>query len=179
MKNFSTKDMVFTALFAAIFCILAPFSIPIGEVPVSVTNFLIYITIYAIGLKKATVSYIIYLLLGFVGLPVFAGFTGGFQYIVGYSGGFIISFPLVAFIIGFVSEKTDNMVLILLSTILGLIVSYTIGTLVFSLVTNASISASLAACVIPFIFTDLLKCFIATFIGLKLKENISIKSVLN
>jgi biotin transport system substrate-specific component len=43
MKNFSTKDMVFTALFAAIFCILAPFSIPIGEVPVSVTNFLIYI----------------------------------------------------------------------------------------------------------------------------------------
>ena len=179
MKNFSTKDMVFTALFAAIFCILAPFSIPIGEVPVSVTNFLIYITIYAIGWKKATVSYIIYLLLGFVGLPVFAGFTGGFQYIVGYSGGFIISFPLVAFIIGFVSEKTDNMVLILLSTILGLIVSYTIGTLVFSLVTNASISASLAACVIPFIFTDLLKCFIATVIGLKLKENISIKSVLN
>lgn len=52
MKNFSTKDMVFTALFAAIFCILAPFSIPIGEVPVSVTNFLIYITIYAIGWKK-------------------------------------------------------------------------------------------------------------------------------
>lgn len=118
-------------------------------------------------------------MLGAIGLPVFAGFTGGFQYIVGYSGGFIISFPLVAFIIGFVSEKTDNMVLILLSTILGLIVSYTIGTLVFSLVTNASISASLAACVIPFIFTDLLKCFIATVIGLKLKENISIKSVLN
>ena len=71
------------------------------------------------------------------------------------------------------------MVFILLSTILGLIVSYTIGTLVFSIVTNTSISASLAACVIPFIFTDLLKCFIATVIGLKLKENISIKSVLN
>ena len=49
----------------------------------------------------------------------------------------------------------------------------------FAVLMAGSMAASLAACVIPFIFTDLLKCFIATFIGLKLKENISIKSVLN
>lgn len=175
-----TRDLVVCSLFAAMTAVLSQISIPLPNgIPLTLQLFAVFLCGVILGAKKGFISTLVYVALGAIGLPVFAGFTGGFQYIVGYSGGFIISFPLVAFIIGFVSEKTDNMVLILLSTILGLIVSYTIGTLVFSLVTNTSISASLAACVIPFIFTDLLKCFVATVIGLKLKENISIKSVLN
>ena len=175
-----TRDLVVCSLFAAMTAVLSQISIPLPNgIPLTLQLLAVFLCGVILGAKKGFISTLVYVVLGAIGLPVFAGFTGGFQYIVGYSGGFIISFPLVAFIIGFVSEKTDNMVLILLSTILGLIVSYTIGTLVFSLVTNTSISASLAACVIPFIFTDLLKCFIATVIGLKLKENISIKSVLN
>lgn len=175
-----TRDLVVCSLFASMTAVLSQISIPLPNgIPLTLQLFAVFLCGVILGAKKGFISTLVYVVLGAIGLPVFAGFTGGFQYIVGYSGGFIISFPLVAFIIGFVSEKTDNMVLILLSTILGLIVSYTIGTLVFSLVTNASISASLAACVIPFIFTDLLKCFIATVIGLKLKENISFKSVLN
>ena len=175
-----TRDLVVCSLFASMTAVLSQISIPLPNgIPLTLQLFAVFLCGVILGAKKGFISTLVYVVLGAIGLPVFAGFTGGFQYIVGYSGGFIISFPLVAFIIGFVSEKTDNMVLILLSTILGLIVSYTIGTLVFSLVTNTSISASLAACVIPFIFTDLLKCFIATVIGLKLKENISIKSVLN
>lgn len=175
-----TRDLVVCSLFASMTAVLSQISIPLPNgIPLTLQLFAVFLCGVILGAKKGFISTLVYVALGAIGLPVFAGFTGGFQYIVGYSGGFIISFPLVAFIIGFVSEKTDNMVLILLSTILGLIVSYTIGTLVFSLVTNTSISASLAACVIPFIFTDLLKCFVATVIGLKLKENISIKSVLN
>lgn len=175
-----TRDLVVCSLFAAMTAVLSQTSIPLPNgIPLTLQLLAVFLCGVILGAKKGFISTLVYVALGAIGLPVFAGFTGGFQYIVGYSGGFIISFPLVAFIIGFVSEKTDNMVLILLSTILGLIVSYTIGTLVFSLVTNTSISASLAACVIPFIFTDLLKCFVATVIGLKLKENISIKSVLN
>ena len=175
-----TRNLVVCSLFAAMTAVLSQISIPLPNgIPLTLQLLAVFLCGVILGAKKGFISTLVYVALGAIGLPVFAGFTGGFQYIVGYSGGFIISFPLVAFIIGFVSEKTDNMVLILLSTILGLIVSYTIGTLVFSLVTNTSISASLAACVIPFIFTDLLKCFIATVIGLKLKENISIKSVLN
>ena len=175
-----TRDLVVCSLFAAMTAVLSQISIPLPNgIPLTLQLLAVFLCGVILGAKKGFISTLVYVALGAIGLPVFAGFTGGFQYIVGYSGGFIISFPLVAFIIGFVSDKTDNMVLILLSTILGLIVSYTIGTLVFSLVTNTSISASLAACVIPFIFTDLLKCFIATVIGLKLKENISIKSVLN
>ena len=125
MKNFSTKDMVFTALFAAIFCILAPFSIPIGEVPVSVTNFLIYITIYAIGWKKATVSYIIYLLLGFVGLPVFAGFTGGISKLVSPTGGYLVGFIFTSVISGLIIEKFNyKRIPNIIGMIIGLAITY-------------------------------------------------------
>ena len=69
--------------------------------------------------------------------------------------------------------------LIFLSTVLGLAINYSIGTLVFASVTGSSIVVSLTACVIPFIFTDLVKGILATVIGVKLKQNASIKHVLN
>jgi biotin transporter BioY len=59
---------------AAVTCILAPLSIPIGPVPISFTNLAIYLSLYLLGWKKGTISYLIYLLIGLVGLPVFSGF---------------------------------------------------------------------------------------------------------
>lgn len=175
-----TRDLVICALFAAMTAILAQISIPFpGGVPLTLQLLSISLCGVLLGSKRGFMSILVYIILGAIGLPVFAGFSGGFQYIVGYSGGFIISFPLVALIIGFVSEKTNNLLLIFLSTILGLIVNYTFGTLMFATVTNSSISTSLAACVIPFVLTDLIKCSIATVIGAKLKEKTSIKAVLN
>lgn len=175
-----TKDLVICALFAAMTAVLAQISIPFpGGVPLTLQLLSISLCGIILGSKRGFISILVYIILGAIGLPVFAGFSGGFQHIVGYSGGFIISFPLVAFIIGFVAEKTNNAILIFLSTILGLAVNYTIGTLIFSIVTNSSITASLAACVIPFVLTDLIKCLIATIMGSKLKENASVKAVLN
>ena len=72
-----TYEITMTALMAAVTCILAPLSIPIGPVPISFTNLAIYLSLYLLGWKRGTISYLIYLLLGLVGLPVFSGFTGG------------------------------------------------------------------------------------------------------
>ena len=66
-----------TAVMTAVTCVLAPFSIPIGPVPISLTNLVIYISLYLLGWKMATVSYIVYILIGLAGLPVFSGFSGG------------------------------------------------------------------------------------------------------
>ena len=66
-----TYEITMTALMAAVTCILAPLSIPIGPVPISFTNLAIYLSLYLLGWKKGTISYLIYLLLGLVGLPVF------------------------------------------------------------------------------------------------------------
>ena len=59
-----TYDITMTALMAAVTCILAPLSIPIGPVPISFTNLAIYLSLYLLGWKKGTVSYLIYLLMG-------------------------------------------------------------------------------------------------------------------
>ena len=65
-----TYEITITALMTAVTCILAPMSIPIGPVPISFTNLAIYLSLYLLGWKKGTISYLIYLLLGLVGLPV-------------------------------------------------------------------------------------------------------------
>ena len=67
LRTTNTYAMAVTALMTAVTCILAPLSIPIGPVPISLTNFAIYLALYLLDWKKGTVSYIIYLLLGLVG----------------------------------------------------------------------------------------------------------------
>ena len=82
-QNSRTRQITLIGLMTAITCILAPLSIPIGPVPISLTNFAIYLSLYLLDWKKGTISYILYLLLGLVGLPVFSGFTGGIRKIAG------------------------------------------------------------------------------------------------
>lgn len=68
-----TRTMVLIAMMAAVTCILGPLSlsIPVSPVPISLTN----LAVYVLGMKLGTVSYLIYMLLGLVGLPVFSGFS--------------------------------------------------------------------------------------------------------
>ena len=105
LRTTNTYAMAVTALMTAVTCILAPLSIPIGPVPISLTNFAIYLSLYLLDWKKGTISYILYLLLGLVGLPVFSGFTGGIGKLAGPTGGYIIGFIPMAIIAGIVIDK--------------------------------------------------------------------------
>ena len=99
-KHGTTYAITVTALMTAVTCILAPLSIPIGPVPISLTNLAIYISLYLLGWKRGTISYLIYLLIGLVGIPVFSGFTGGPAKLAGPTGGYIIGFIVMAVIAG-------------------------------------------------------------------------------
>ena len=76
-KKISTSTIAMIALMTAVTCILGPLSVPIGPVPISLTNLAIYFTVILLGWKKGTVSYVIYLLIGLVGVPVFSSFSAG------------------------------------------------------------------------------------------------------
>ena len=90
---------------AAVICVLGPLSVPIGPVPISLTNFAIYITMYVLDAKRGTIAYLIYMLIGLAGLPVFSGFSGGAGKLFGPTGGYIIGFLPMAFVIGVVIDR--------------------------------------------------------------------------
>ena len=92
--SFTTFQMALIAVMAAITCILGPLSIPIpiSPVPISLTNLAIYLTVCLLGWKFGTISYLIYLLIGIAGLPVFSGFSSGFAKLLGPPGGYLIGF---------------------------------------------------------------------------------------
>lgn len=172
-NSISVKSMALIAVMAAITCILAPLSIPIGPVPISLTNLVIYFAIYSIGTKKATASYFIYLLLGLVGLPVFSAFQSGPAKLFGPTGGYLIGFIPMTIVAGILIDKYfDKWYICLLGMILGTVICYALGTIWLSIQAGMNIQASLMAGVIPFIPGDLIKMILATTIGPQIRKRL-------
>ena len=165
-KKFSITQIAVIGVMTAVICILAPFSLPIGPVPISFTNLAIYIALYVLGMKRGTISYLIYLLIGLVGVPVFSGFTGGPQKLFGPTGGYLIGFIPMAVIAGIVIDKCmKKWYFCLLAMIAGTCVCYLFGTAWLAFQANMTFKAALAAGVIPFIIEDLIKMVLALLIG--------------
>ncbi len=167
-----TRDLIICSLFASITSILAQISIPLpGGVPFTMQTLAVSLTGIVLGSKKGFITQCIYILLGVIGMPVFSSFSGGIQVIFGPTGGFILSLPIMAYLIGVICERTNNKKLILLTMILASIVNYIAGTLQFAFITKMSMRESFMVCVAPFIIIGLVKAVLATVIGSKLKEN--------
>ena len=166
-KSFTTFQMALIAVMAAITCILGPLSIPIpiSPVPISLTNLAIYLTVCLLGWKFGTISYLIYLLIGIAGLPVFSGFSSGFAKLLGPTGGYLIGFIPMAIIAGIVIDKFTNRGIQILGMIVGTAICYAFGTAWFCFQSGYTVGAALAVCVIPFIPADLCKMVIAMIIG--------------
>lgn len=172
VRPVNVKFLTVTALMTAVVCIVGPFSIPIpvSPVPISLTNFALYITVYVLGMKAGTVSCLLYLCLGAAGLPVFSSFSGGLGKLVGPTGGYLVGFLFLTLIQGlfmrFFREKNTAAVA---GMILGTAVCYLFGTVWLAFQMHLSFGAALAAGVIPYLPGDAVKIIIAALIGPKLQ----------
>lgn len=161
-----TYTMTSTALMTAVTCILGPLAIPIGPVPVSLTPLAVFLSVYILGTKRGTIAYLLYLLIGAVGVPVFSGFTGGIGKLAGPTGGYLVGFILMALIGGwFIFRFYNKVAFQFLGMFLGLVVCYAFGTVWLSYSAGMPFDAALAAGVYPFIPFDLVKIAIAIFLG--------------
>lgn len=155
--------------------ICAQISIPFFQVPFTMQTFAVVLLSVVLGYKKAFISQIIYILLGAVGLPVFSGFEGGIQVLMGPTGGYITSFLFMALIIGYFSEKYfSNYLIIIFSSLFGILVCYIIGTLQLSLILNFTFINGLKIGVMPFIIFDLVKILLGIYLGTNIKKRIFI-----
>ena len=172
-KKMNTHQLTLIGVMTAVTCILGPLSLPIGIVPISLTNLAIYFAIYVLGGKRGTISYIVYLFIGLIGLPVFSGFSGGFTKLFGPTGGYLIGFIFMAFISGIFIDKFSNKIyMCFLGMVLGTIITYIIGTAWLSYQAHITFNAALTAGVLPFIPGDLAKMVIASLIGPQIKKRL-------
>lgn len=173
-KKITTYQMAVTALMAAVMCVLGPLSVPIGAVPISLTNLVICFTVWLLGPKFGTLSVAVYLVLGAVGLPVFSGYGAGLAKLAGPTGGYLIGFLPMALIGGLFIEKSKGQPVISgLGLVLGIAVSYALGTAWFVFQMGCELGYALAVCVYPFIVFDLIKVVISVVIGSLLRKRLT------
>lgn len=171
----SIYKIAIIGVMTAIICIMAPFSIPLPFtiVPISLTNLAIYFTVFVLGWKMGTISYLIYLLIGLIGVPVFSGFTSGFSKLAGPTGGYLIGFIFLVIISGWFIEKFPNKIpMYIIGMLLGNIVTYLFGTIWLANLTGNTFKQALAIGVLPFLLGDLLKIIAAVLIGTVLRKQI-------
>ena len=170
-SRISVKDMAFVAMFAALIAICSMISIPVGEVPVTLQTFGVCLSAAMLGRRRGTLSVLIYILLGAVGLPVFSGMRGGFGVLAGPTGGYIVGFLLTALIIGTAADRWGCRALPLtLATALGVLTCYAAGTAWFMVVTGMRLGESLLLCVVPFLIPDGVKIAAAVILSNRLSK---------
>lgn len=172
-ERFTVRQLTVIGLMTAVTCILAPLSLPIGPVPISLTNLAIYFSLYVLGMKKGTISYLIYLLIGFIGVPVFSGFTSGPEKLFGPTGGYLIGFLPMSLIAGVVIDRfVSSKIICFLGMVTGTVVCYGFGTAWLAFQAHLDWKAALFAGVIPFLVGDLAKMLLAMIVGPQIRKQL-------
>lgn len=167
----SIREMCTAAVLTALTCVLAPFSISVGAVPITLGTFCVFLTGALLPTKLSVASILVYILIGAVGVPVFSGFQGGIQVLASPTGGFLVAYPIMAVLIsasvGWFSKKgrAFHIISLAASMIIALAVCYTLGTVWFVISMKSTVYAALSACVIPFVWADLIKAACACVLG--------------
>jgi biotin transport system substrate-specific component len=167
--------MVYIAMFAVLMAVCSWISIP-TVVPFTLQTFGVFMAVSMLGGKRGTISVLVYILLGAIGIPVFANMTGGFGIILGSTGGYIVGFLFSALAM-WIFEKVPGPkpVIRIISMIVALIVCYAFGTVwfmaVYARTTGAvGLGTVLGWCVIPFIIPDLVKIALAYVLSNRLRR---------
>lgn len=166
--NNKVKVLCILSVLLCILIILAQIKIDIGYVPITLQTLGVYIIALVLRPKYSFYVTLAYIFMGAIGLPVFAGMTGGIGILLNYNGGYIFSFPIMAYFISLIGYQKD-IVQKILACIIGTVICYTIGTVWFMYVMKMELMSSLMLCVIPFLFTDSLKIIISVLLSQKIK----------
>jgi len=172
----SIRGLVYAAIFGALTAAGAFIVIPLPPVPITVQTFFMNVAALLLGGPLAVVSQIIYVLLGVVGMPVFAGGKAGLGILFGPTGGYLFGFIIAAFVIGHVHrmKKNAGAVWQVFSMVLGMLVIYVAGSIQLAWIANMSLPQVLIVGVVPLIPGDLIKIALAVLISSRLKNRIEI-----
>ncbi len=167
----NTKDLVIIAMFTAVICILSQISIQVQPIPFTLGLFAIFLTGAMLSPRNALLAVLVYLLLGTFGLPVFVGFKGGPGVLVGMTGGYLMAYPLMAFItaLSYKLAKKYKVIVLVTGMVVSLLLCYLIGTAWFTYITDNTFYTALTLCVFPFVVFDVIKIVLAVSLSTVLR----------
>ena len=179
MHSTRVRDLAYIAVFTAIIAVMAQISIPMpGGVPFTLQTLAVPLAGVVLGPKRGALSGLLYILLGFIGVPVFTGFTGGPGHIIGVTGGFITAFPIMALLAGWGVMYYDRhgggagWAVLYLSLTAATAAAYLIGVIWFAAVTGGTVKEAFLLCAAPFIVTDLIKIALTGALGVLLRRTL-------
>lgn len=153
---------------AALMCVLGPVVImlPFSPVPLSLTTFVIYLSVYLLSTKRATISCMVYLLIGLVGVPVFSAFSGGPGKLLGPTGGYLIGYILIPLVGGFFLNRfKKSKWMHAMGFVLGTLCCYGVGTIWLVCQSKMEWTGALFVGVVPFVVFDAVKIAVAMIVG--------------
>lgn len=172
-KSKRLRILLNCSIFAAITAILAQVEIPLPLIPISGQTLAVGIAATVLGSRQGALAMVCYAAIGAVGLPVFAGFSGGPQVLVGPSGGYIFGFLAAAYITGLILEKTRFTIrMALIANIAGMFVTLLFGTIQLKIVLDLGWNAALTAGVYPFLVVGFIKAYLASWIGIIVRQRL-------
>ena len=169
-----TQSMAYIALFAVLIAVCSWISIP-TIIPFTLQTFAVTLSVGVLGGRRGTLAVLIYLLLGAVGVPVFAGFSGGLGAFMGPTGGYLAGFIFTALVMWGIEALLGNKLWVrIVSMVLGLAVMYAFGTVWFMIVwarTSGPISfgAALLMCVVPYLIPEVVKTALSAILSGRLR----------
>ena len=168
-----SRDIVFIALMAAVIAVLAQFSIPMPTgTLLTLQTFAVALCGSVLGLKKGLAAVGVYLLLGAVGLPVFASFRGGMGVLMGLTGGFLFGFLPLAAGCGWGRDK--KMLPGLAAGLLGLVVCHAIGVGWGSVVFGTAIWPAFLMFSAPYLLKDAVSIWLAMLLARRIVRQLNI-----
>ena len=168
----NTRNIVYCALFAALIVVFAQVQIPLpGLVPISLATFAVMMAGLLLGWKYGLLAVAVYVLLGAVGVPVFAGCKGGLGALTGPTGGYIIGYLPYAALAGLQNKKLQDSFWGRCGLLaLGTLACYALGTAWFMHATGRTLAESMGLCVLPFLPGDAVKIALASFLAPRLRK---------
>lgn len=155
--------LTMTAAAAAALCVLGPWAVPVGAVPLSLTTLALYLTAFLLRPGQMAAAAGVYLMLGAAGLPVFSGFTGGLGVLAGPTGGYLVGYVPAGALCALAARRKGW------SRVGGMVLAtavvYLTGTAWYCVQSGVVPGAALAVCVLPFLPADALKLAAALMLG--------------
>ena len=172
----SIKGLVYAALFGALTAAGAFIVIPLPPVPITAQTFFLNLSAILLGGQLGAVSQFIYVMMGVVGIPVFAGGKAGLGILFGPTGGYLLGFIIAAFVIGMINQmkKSAGIYWNIFSMLMGMLIIYFWGSLQLSLVAKMNFHKAVAIGVLPFIPGDVIKILLAAIISSRLKGRVKV-----